>query len=87
MKMIKLSLEEYHERMAKISPLRNQIYFDEEIKHSTKMIMMHELKMGAFLGTDYQEKMVKDVISELLMEIKGKLYFYQMTRPLRCTDR
>lgn len=85
--MINLSPDEYYERMAKILPFRNQIYFNKEIKHSTKMIMMREIKMGVFLGTNYQEDMVKDVIAELLMEIKGKLYFHKMTQPLRCTDR
>lgn len=86
-KMINLNPDEYHERMAKISPKRNEIYHNTEIQHSKKMIMYRELKMGALLGTNYQEPEVQRVLNELLMEIKGKLYFYQMTRPIRCTDR
>lgn len=51
------------------------------------MIMMRELKMGVFLGTNYQDTEVNRLIAELLLEIRGKLYFHQMTQPLRCTDR
>ncbi|HGX4521710.1 hypothetical protein GNZ01_07385 [Escherichia coli] len=87
MKMINLSKDEYTERMAKITLKRNTIYHNPEIQHSKKMIMMRELKMGALLGTNYQEQEVERVLNELLMEIRGKLYFYQMTRPLRCTER
>ncbi|EON7636925.1 hypothetical protein ABV23_RS00340 [Escherichia coli] len=87
MQMINLSQDEYNERLAKISPKRNAIYYSQEIQHSKKMIMHRELKMGVFLGTNYQETEVNRVIAELLMEIRGKLYFYQMTQPLRCTDR
>lgn len=85
--MINLNSDEYHERMAKISTKRNEIYFNKEIQHSKKMIMMRELKMGVFLGTNYQDTEVNRLIAELLLEIKGKLYFYQMTQPLRYTDR
>lgn len=84
-KMINLNSDEYHERMAKISTKRNEIYHNPEIQHRKKMIMYRELKMGALLGTNYQEPEVQRVLNELLMEIKGKLYFYQMTQPLRCT--
>ncbi|EMR6008046.1 hypothetical protein WJW27_004844 [Escherichia coli] len=87
MKMINLSKDEYTERMTKIMHKRNTIYHNQKIQHSKKMIMMRELKMGVFLGTNYQEPEVNRLIAELLMEIKGKLYFYQMTRPLRCTER
>ncbi|MDS1552321.1 hypothetical protein QPL51_04620 [Escherichia coli] len=87
MKMINLSKDEYTERMTKNTLKRNTIYHNPEIQHSKKMIMIRELKMGVFLGTNYQEMEVNRLIAELLMEIKGKLYFYQMTRPLRCTDR
>ena len=85
--MINLNPEEYKERLAKTLPKRNQIYFDKEIKHSQKMIMTRELRMGVLLGTNYQEQEVNLVLNELLMEIKGKLYFHRMTQPLRCTDR
>ena len=87
MQMINLSQDEYNERLAKISPKRNAIYYSQEIQHSKKMIMYRELKMGVFLGTNYQETEVNRVITELLMEIRGKLYFYQMTQPLRCTKK
>ncbi|AIT14221.1 hypothetical protein [Escherichia coli] len=85
MKMINLSKDEYNERRAKISTKRTEIYYSEEIKHDKKMIMIRELIMGAMLGTNYQEQEVQLVLNELLMEIRGKLYFHQMTRPLRCT--
>ena len=87
MKMINLSKDEYTERMTKITHKLNTIYHNPEIQHSKKMIMMRELKMGVFLGTNYQEPEVNRLIAELLLEIKGKLYFHQMTQPLRCTDR
>lgn len=87
MQMINLSKDEYTERMTKITHKRNTIYHNQKIQHSKKMIMMRELKMGVFLGTNYQEPEVNRLIDELLLEIKSKLYFYQMTRPLRCTDR
>ncbi len=87
MKMINLTPDEYNERMTKISPKRNAIYHSQEINHSKKMIMYRELKMGVFLGTNHQEPEVNRVINELLMEIRGKLYFHQMTQPLRCTKK
>ncbi|EOR9074104.1 hypothetical protein FOI42_RS03220 [Escherichia coli] len=87
MQMINLSQDEYNERLAKISPKRNAIYHSQEIQHSKKMIMFRELKMGVFLGTNYQETEVNRVITELLMEIRGKLYFHQMTQPLRCNEK
>ncbi|MCU6294271.1 hypothetical protein [Escherichia coli] len=87
MKMINLSKDEYTERMAKISTKRNTLYHNPEIQHSKKMIMMRELKMGVFLGTNYQDTEVNRLISELLMEIRGKLYFHQITQPLRCTKK
>ena len=85
--MINLSKDEYTERMTKISPKRNAIYYSQEIPHSKKMIMYRELKMGMFLGTNYQEPEVNRLINELLMEIRGNLYFHQMTQPLRCTKK
>lgn len=87
MKMINLSTDEYNERLAKTMLKRNIIYHNPEIKHSKKMIMMRELKMSVFLGTNHQEPEVNRLIAELLMEIRGKLYFYQMTRPVRCTKK
>lgn len=85
MQMINLNSDEYQKRMEKISPKRNAIYYSQEIQHSKKMIMYRELKMGMFLGTNYQEPEVNRLINELLMEIRGKLYFHQMTQPLRRT--
>lgn len=87
MKMINLSKDERTERLAKISTKRTEIYYSEKIKHGKKMIMIRELRMGAMLGTNYQEQEVQLVLNELLMEIRGKLYFHQMTQPLRCTKK
>ena len=72
--MINLSQAKYKERKVKITPELNEIHHGEVIKHGNKMIMKLELKMGAFLGTNYQEYYVDEYIIALKRYIERKLY-------------
>lgn len=82
MKMIKLSQAKYKERLEKITPKLNEIHHGEVIKHGNKMIMKLELKVGAFIGTNYQEYYVDEYIIALKRYIGRKLYL--QTKELYC---